>query len=257
MRKLIEYCKKLIVEAGERLLEQTAVVSAHKTKNDLLTENDLYIERFLMDSIRLAFPEVNIISEETAADGRLQGLSVVIDPIDGTCNYAVGSDLFGLQAAVFNDEECEASFLYFPKQKNLLFTQRGEGAYWNGERLTVDARADSGDGVLLISDYYAGQAVSIEKQFALVRALQPVFLKTRHLGAACVDFASLVRGQALAYVCHYYHIWDIAPGLLAATESGCVFSRLDGEEYRYGQPALVVANSRQTLDKIINTYHKI
>ena len=257
MKELIECCKNLIVEAGERLLRQTAVVSAHKTKNDLLTENDLAIERFLMGELAARFPKVNLISEETAANGRLQGVSVVIDPIDGTCNYAVGSPLFGIQLAVFDGEECVASVLYFPVQKQLLFAQKGEGAYWNGERLRVNPNVDSGDGVLLISDYYAGQAISMQKQFALVQALQSVFLKTRHLGAACVDFSTLARGQALAYVCHYSHIWDIAPGLLAATESGCVYAPLCGGEYRYGQPALVVANSPQTLKKIVTTYQEL
>ena len=153
MKELIECCKNLIVEAGERLLRQTAVVSAHKTKNDLLTENDLAIERFLMGELAARFPKVNLISEETAANGRLQGVSVVIDPIDGTCNYAVGSPLFGIQLAVFDGEECVASVLYFPVQKQLLFAQKGEGAYWNGERLRVNPNVDSGDGVLLISDY--------------------------------------------------------------------------------------------------------
>ena len=102
MKELISYLKSLIVEAGELLLSQTVSVSKHKTANDLLTENDLLIERFLIDGVKGKFPSVNIVSEETAADNALQGVSVVIDPIDGTCNYAVGTDRFGVQAAVFD-----------------------------------------------------------------------------------------------------------------------------------------------------------
>ena len=68
---------------------------------------------------------------------------------------------------------------------------------------------------------------------------------------------SLARGQAVAYVCHYHHIWDIAPGLLAATESGCVYAHLSGREYHYGEPALVVANSEETLKRVLKTYEKL
>lgn len=254
MKELIEYLKTLVVDAGELLLSQTVSVAKHKTANDLLTENDLRVERFLIDGVRRQFPRVNIVSEETAADGCLQGVSVVIDPIDGTCNYAVGTDRFGVQMAVFDGEKCAAGLLYFPVQKQLIVAEDGKGAYLNGRRLTVDKDGESGDSVLLISDYYSGQDVSIEKQFALVQALQPVFLKTRHLGAACVDFASLSLRQAAAYICHYYHIWDIAPGLLIAKECGCVCAHLSGKEYRYGEPALVVANNPKTLDKILQAY---
>lgn len=257
MKELIAYLKSLIVEAGELLLSQTVLVSKHKTANDLLTENDLLIERFLIDGVKGKFPSVNIVSEETAADNALQGVSVVIDPIDGTCNYAVGTDRFGVQAAVFDGEECVASMLYFPVQKELVTAEKGKGAFLGEKRLAVDTAKRSGDGVLLISDYYSGQDVPMEKQFALVQALQTTFLKTRHLGAACVDFVSLARGQAVAYICHYHHIWDIAPGLLAATESGCVYAHLSGREYRYGEPALAVANSEETLKKVLKTYEKL
>lgn len=257
MKELIEYCEKLIVEAGETLLRQTVSVSKHKTANDLLTENDLLIENFLVQAIVKKFPDVNIISEESNANRALTGLSVVIDPIDGTCNYAVGTERYGIQMAIFDGMVCVASYLYFPVQKTLVHAIKGKGAYCNGKRVAINTEQSSQDGMLLISDYYGNIEISMDKQFDLVKNLQPTFLKTRHYGAACVDFSEIALGRAVAYICYYYHIWDIAPGLLVAEECGCVHSHISGNQYGYGMPGLVVANNQKTLDTIIHTYNKL
>ena len=96
-----------------------------------------------------------------------------------------------------------------------------------------------------------------DKQFELVKHLQNHFLKTRHFGAACVDFSMLVKGHGLAYITYYHKIWDIAPGLLIATEAGCVVGALDRDTYEYGRPGLVVANNKATLDLILHTFQNI
>ena len=257
MKDLIAYCGALIKDAGKLLLKQTVAVTKHKTANDLLTENDLMTETFLVQSIIEKFPWVNIVSEESNADKPLSGVSVVIDPIDGTCNYAVGTERFGIQMAIFEEQECVAAYLYFPTQDALVYAVKGEGAFCNGERITVDKEKASGDGMLLISDYYGNISIPMDTQFELVKSLQKTFLKTRHLGAACVDFAELVRGRAVAYICYYYYLWDIAPGLFIAKECGCVSAFVNGEEYRYGEPGLVVANNQETLDKILSAYKNL
>ena len=257
MKDVIAYCEELIKEAGKKLLKQTVAISKHKTANDLLTENDLLIETFLVESVLKNFPFVNIVSEESNADKPLSGISVVIDPIDGTCNYAVGTERFGIQMAIFEETECVAAYLYFPVQEILISAFKGQGAYLNGEKLTIDKEQASNDGMLLISDYYGNIDIPMDKQFDLVKSLQKTFLKTRHYGAACVDFAEIVRKRAVAYICYYHYIWDIAPGLFIAKECGCVYSFVNGEEYRYGVPGLVVANNQETLDKIVSAYKKL
>ncbi len=255
--EIIKELKRVLEAAGAFLLQQTVEVSSHKTANDLLTENDLQTEKFLIEEIKKILPDVNIVSEETCANTQLQGLSVVIDPIDGTCNYAVGSNRFGLQIAVFEGKKCVASFLHFPVQKETIYAVAGQGAYIGDRKLTVDPAVAPSDGMLLISDYYSNISISMDTQFEVVKRLQKNFLKTRHLGAACIDFASLVKKEAVAYICYYSYIWDIAPGLLIAREAGAVYSFIDGGAYQYGQPGLVVANNAKTLENIVKTYKEV
>lgn len=243
--------------AGEKLLSQTVTVASHKTKNDLLTENDLAIENFIIDELKKTYPDINIVSEEYNPDNALDdGLTVVIDPIDGTCNFAVGLSMFGIQLAVFTENVCRGAILYFPVSGDTFTAEEGKGAYLNGKRLWVNKEAKPSDGMLLISDYYDSIDIPFDKQFALVKDLQKHFLKTRHLGAACVDFSVLAKGHALAYVTYYHKLWDIAPGLLIAREAGCVCGAVDRDAYEYGRPGLVVANNRENLDLIIRTYRE-
>ena len=232
-------------------------VNSHKTKNDLLTENDLATENYIISELKRYYPEVNIISEEYNPDNELEGVTVIIDPIDGTCNYAVGMDLFGIQLAVFEDGECQASLLYFPVSGDIFTAEKGKGAYLNGKPLRVDADASPKDGMLFISDYYDSIDIPMDKQFGLVKALQKYFLKTRHFGAACVDFSMIAKGHGVAYITYYHKIWDIAPGLLIATEAGCVYGSVDGGDYRYGAPGLVVATNSNTLELIRRLYREV
>lgn len=241
-------------EAGDRLLSQKVVVNHHKTANDLLTENDLQTEAFIIEQMRKTHPQLNIVSEEYHPDNDPGGITLVIDPIDGTCNYAVGMDLFGIQFAVFIDKICRGAVLYFPVSGDLITAQLGKGTCFNGKPIMVNRQASASDGILLISDYYPNLPVPMEQQFQLVHTLQQDFLKTRHFGAACIDFSMLIKGHALGYITYYHKIWDIAPGLLAASEAGCVHTSLIQDSYTYGSPGLVVANNPQTLQKILDAY---
>ena len=254
---LMDALSQIAVAAGQKLLQQSVTVNSHKSRNDLLTENDLWTETFIIDELKKQYPNVHIVSEEYNPDNVPQGLSVVIDPIDGTCNYAAGLPLFGIQLAIFLDNVCIGAILYFPSAKKLYLAQKGQGATVNGAPLKVNQAAAAGDGMLLISDYYDAISIPFDKQFALVKALQSSFLKTRHMGAACVDFSMLAEGNGLAYVTYYHKIWDIAPGLLLAQEAGCVYGAVDADSYEYGRPGLVVANNEENLQLILRAYQNL
>ena len=248
---------EVIHAAGKFLLSQTVAVNNHKTRNDLLTQNDLETEEFIIAHLKETHPDIHIVSEEYNPDSTPEGLTVVIDPIDGTCNYAVGLSMFGIQLALFDGSECVGAVLHFPVSGDTFTARLGEGAYLNGKRISVNPDTPAGDGILLISDYYDGMDISMQTQFDLVRALQSYFLKTRHLGAACVDFTTLAKGHALAYITYYSKLWDIAPGLLLAKEAGCVAGYLPGGDYPWWQPGLVVATNADILSHILSTYNAL
>lgn len=245
-----------IVMVGKKLLKETVEIDSYKNANDLLTKNDLAAERFIIDKIKDSFPNINIISEETFPNSLLEGICVVIDPLDGTCNFSVGNGLFGVQVALFENGVCEFSAIYIPQSDKLFLAYHKKGAYLNGKRIYVKDLTARG-GILLISDYYDNVEISMDKQFQLVKNNQNKFLKTRHFGAACIDFTNLAEGKAAAYICYYSKLWDIAPGLLLVQEAGLVCGMLDGGEYSRDRVGLVVANNSEILDMIITGYEKL
>ena len=257
LNELIDELKTLLQNVGDFLIKQDVKVSYHKTINDLLTENDLSVERYIVSNLKEKFPLVNIISEETYSSSKLKGISVVIDPIDGTCNFANHLDLFGIQVAIFDEWELTSALMYFPLRKELVYGVKGKGVYINEKKIEVDINKNAKDSILLISDYYPNIDIPMDRQFELVKELQSVFLKTRHLGAACIDFVTLIKSQAVAYITYYHHIWDIAPGLMLIKELGFVFKHISGEKYKFKTPGLVVANNEENLNKILATYKKL
>ena len=97
--------KKIVKKAGSFLLSESIEIEKHKNVNDLLTKNDIETETYILKLLKSKYPDINIISEELNAESTIKDVTVVIDPIDGTCNYAAGLDLFGIQVAIFNEKE--------------------------------------------------------------------------------------------------------------------------------------------------------
>ena len=229
----------------------------HKSPNDLLSDADLKLNEFLVSEIKKKYPNARIIAEESDNEELTNELTFVIDPLDGTCNYSMGIPLCGIQLAVLENKEAILSLIYLPNQDEMYVAKKGEGATLNGNKLVVNKDIKHNDGVLILSDFYKDEKdISLENQYKLVNDLRLDFVKTRLFGAACNDFAYLASSKAQAYICYYRNLWDIIPGLLLAKESGMVYRRITGEFYEFGNESLVVANSKETLDLIINKAKK-
>lgn len=257
LKKLFNDVKVIVKKAGSFLLSECIEIEKHKNANDLLTKNDINTETFILKLLKQKYPDVNIISEELNADSVLKGITVVIDPIDGTCNYASGLDLFGIQVAIFSEKEIVSSVIYLPRKKELFSAFKGEGCYLNNKLIKIDANKSASDSVLILSDFYRNQIVNFDKQYELVKELHDSFLKTRLFGAACIDFTLLVKGNVSTYICNYSNIWDIAPGLFLVKEAGGVYASLVNDEYNFTEPALVVSNNIDNLNLVLNTYKKL
>lgn len=151
----------------------------------------------------------------------------------------------------------EAAFVYLPVTGDFCYALKGQGCFLDNRKIRMDAGKAHQDGILLISDYYDGISIPFERQFALVRAMQPVFLKTRHFGAACYDFVSLVKSNAAAYITYYHCLWDIAPGLLLVAEAGGVYANLAADGFSYPETGIAVANNEENLSLIREAYRRL
>ena len=205
---------------------------------DLVTEADEAAERVIAAGLRRRFPGCGVVGEEAAsADPSLLGalagadLAFVVDPIDGTANYAAGLPLFGCMAAAIVAGEIVAAAIYDPMGDDTALALRGEGAWMeaaDGKRqeLRVAAPAKVADMTGCVGWRYLPQP-----QRASVCA-------NLHKVAASWDFRCAAHQYRLAAAgqCHFltfYRLmpWDHAPGWLLHREAGGYSARFDGSPY--------------------------
>ena len=248
----------ILVKSAKHIFFEEHKSLEHKNANDILSEADLRLNEFFVDAIKQEYPKAKIIAEESKNEPLTDELTFVIDPLDGTCNYANKIPLCGIQVAVLKEKEPIISIIYLPYTDEFYYAKKGEGAYLNDKRITVDASIKHNDGILITSDFYLeNKDVPYDKQYELVKSLKLDFLKTRLLGAACVDYTYLATSKAVGYICYYDNIWDVAPGLLIVQEAGLLVRRVNGKPYKFGASSLVVANNQETLDLILEKAKKI
>ena len=247
-----------LVKDAKKIFNKQHELIKHKSPNDLLSQADLELNDYFVNAIKNEYPSAKIIAEESENEELTDELTFVIDPLDGTCNYSMNIPICGIQLAVLKDKKPILSIIYLPNQDELYIAKNGEGAFLNGNRLSLNKDIKHNDGVLILSDFYKDEEdISLANQYKLVEDLRLDFVKTRLFGAACNDFAYLATNKAQAYICYYRNLWDILPGLLLVEELGMVYARITGEIYRLGNESLVIANNKETLDLIINKAKKL
>lgn len=203
-----EFIKRIVREA-EKLLARDFAVYAKGREGDLVTDIDYLVERFLIERIRAEYPDFAIISEEFNADTELSDNCFIIDPIDGTKNFANGLPLWGIQVACRKNGETIASVINLPALKEFYFADEG-GAYLNGEKISVREVSVLNALYVVIGGDVIEAATRIQKYGSTHRVF----------GAACVAFAFLAAGRMHGVSFRAENPWDFEPGLFLAKQAG-------------------------------------
>ena len=200
-----------IVREAEKLLSQDFAVYAKGSEGDLVTDTDYLVERFLTEKIQAEYPDFAIISEEFNPDTAMTENCFIIDPIDGTKNFANGLPLWGIQVACRKNGETIASVIDLPALNEFYFADES-GAYLNGEKFSVRE-------VPILNAFYAvigGDVIEAATRMQKYGSTHRVF------GAACVAFAFLAAGRMHGVSFRAENPWDFEPGLFLAKQAGAV-----------------------------------
>lgn len=206
-----------IVREAEELLSRDFAVYAKRDEGDLVTDVDYLVERFLIEKIQAEYPDFAIISEEFNPDTAMTENCFIIDPIDGTKNFANGLPLWGIQVACRKNGETIASVIDLPALKEFYFADKS-GAYLNGEKISVRE-------VPILNVFYAvigGDVIEAATRMQKYGSTHRVF------GAACVAFAFLAAGRMHGVSFRAENPWDFEPGLFLAKQAGAVVKSKPG-----------------------------
>jgi fructose-1,6-bisphosphatase/inositol monophosphatase family enzyme len=218
-----------------------------KAPGDLVTIADREAERIIARGLAAIRPDARFVGEEACArdpallDGLERGAVWIVDPIDGTGNYAAGRRPFALMAALVVEGETVASCILDPVDDRLAAAERGAGAWIHGARITP-AAGSPGLGALtgIVSDFSRPPTMA-PRIAALAGRVAEAAATRRCAGDEYPLVATGVRDFAL-----YWRtlVWDHAPGVLFLQEAGGVAARLDGAAYRPADPSSAILLAR-------------
>lgn len=231
--EIIEYAVKT---AYSEFFSYDNLISKDKGKFDVVTNNDYRIEEYLIRTIESNFPGDKILSEETNATTKIQGRTWTIDPIDGTYNMTRRSPLFGIQCALYIDDEIVFSVVYLPMLKEFYHAEKDCGAFLNGKRIAV-VQNDLEHSAVSFGDFPHRRIEDFQDEHRIMDKLSSSIAKIRMFGSACIDFVYLASGRTDGTIIFTKNKWDIAPGILIASEAGAIIRSLDGD---YSESSRVV-----------------
>lgn len=225
------------------LLPEERAIATKGTRIDLVTDADRRAEDAIVACIRSHFPEDAILSEERGPEPGRSPYRWIIDPLDGTTNYAHRFPIYCVSVAVEAGGQVLAGAVYDPSRDELFAARPGQGATLNGRRLRVSSEADLGAALLATGfGYDIGMNPRNNlKQFAdLYRRARAV----RRTGSAALDLAYVAAGRLEGYWELTIAPWDVAAGSLLVEEAGGRMSRVDGGHYDILCGELVATNGR-------------
>jgi myo-inositol-1(or 4)-monophosphatase len=231
--------------AGDLLRENIHGIReiAYKGDINLVTEMDTRSERAIVEILRSAFPGHGIVAEEETDTRNASGLTWIIDPLDGTTNYAHGYPCFSVSIALEQEGEIIIGVVYDPMRDELFTARKGQGACLNGKKIHV-----SGAGTLIKSLLATGfpydRKVSEKNNLDYFHDLLMASQEVRRDGSAALDLCYVACGRFDGFWELKLKPWDVAAGSLIVTEAGGMVSDLSGGRFDLHAEEVLASNGR-------------
>ena len=216
-------------------------ISKKEGINNLVTEADHAAEKAIIDVIRATYPDHFILSEETGEIVSTSEYKWIIDPLDGTVNFAHGIPICCVSIGVEKDGQPLLGTVFNPFLKEMFMAEAGKGATLNGAKISVSKKSDLRQSNLVTGFPYTyldapnGPLQVFEK---LIRQGIPV----RRLGSAAIDLCWVAAGRFDGFYEHSLNAWDSAAGHLIVKEAGGTVTDFAGQNYSPYQPHILATN---------------
>lgn len=221
-----------------------------KGEIDLVTEIDHASEAYIIGEIQRLFPEHSILAEESGSlDGHGEHLWI-IDPIDGTVNYAHGVPMFCVSIAYAYQGQVTLGAVFDPMRNELYTAERGKGAWLNGRVLKV-AQATELKRSLLVTGFPYDTWSTLQDNFANFEKLAKMSQGVRRLGSAALDLCYVGAGRFDGYWELSVKAWDVAAAGLVAEEAGAKVTNAKGDVNYLGLPESILGANPILHQKIL------
>jgi len=243
---LLARTREAAAAAGERIRADFGAPQDVRRKGriDLVTATDLAVEALLKDRLAAIVPEAAFLAEETAAATALDGPTWIIDPLDGTTNFAHSFPFVCTSVALYDGREPVLGCVNAPMLGQMFCAGRGLGAFCNGQRLAVSG-VDRVEAALVATGFPYAIRENLDEIMADLRGMLAETQGIRRPGSAALDLAYVAAGRFDAFYELALNPWDVAAGVLLVTEAG---GRVGGYRpsgpYRLGDFRILASNGR-------------
>ena len=189
-----------------------------KGRADIVTDIDVAAEKAVLEILTGEFPDFGILAEESPPVEGESPYKWVVDPLDGTRNYAHGIPHFCSIIALAKDNEIVAGVIYDPVREEMFSTAVGQGAHMNGEPISVSESTELSRSLLSFDLGYVDEKAGLALD--MVRSLWPGMYSIRMMGTAGLGLAYAASGRVDLFFHHSLSPWDLATGLLLLREAG-------------------------------------
>jgi myo-inositol-1(or 4)-monophosphatase len=238
------FIKKITKTAGKAVLKRFGKdgVQYSKSKHayDVVTKADLLSEKIIISAILSRYPTHSILSEEEGEINAGSDYRWIIDPLDGTMNFASSVPMFGVMVCLVHKNKVVLSAIYLPITDELFFAKAGKGAYLNGKRIhcssTKSLDASSGCG------FVGSRKRTLQFVKRLLGVVRGERLFLNSFGCISMNSCYVACGRKDWAVSLYGEIHDFAPTYLILKEAGCRVTDCRGNPWQIGDNEAVAAN---------------
>lgn len=230
-----------------------------KTKSstfDLLTTADTEAEKAAVSLIKRHFPQHNFLAEEFIYERTDSEYAWVIDPLDGTNNFACGLPIFCASVALMHKNRVIAGAVYDVMRNELFYAKKNKGAFLNGKPIKVNSVKSLKQSLLITGFYYSKGKEAIQTLEAIKRFFAEHILGLRRLGAAALDLCYVASGRAAGFWEFELSPWDFAAGKLIIEEAGGKVTGRHGELIRPTGKCFVVASNAKIHKPMLSVINK-
>ncbi len=248
---MLNFAVETAREAGQILLEKFGRKIEISLKGDinLVTEADIASEKHIVERIKSHFPKHAILAEESGASEIENEYKWIIDPLDGTTNYAHGYPCWCVNIALEHNGEIVLGVTFDPTRNELFVAEKGQGATLNGRRIRVSETEKLADALLV-----TGFPYDAKKRADFARHFTEFTHKARGIrrdGSAAIDMAYVACGRFDGFWDEGLNAWDVAAGVLLIEEAGGRVSYYDDSKFSVYAPPICADNNlihREMLD---------
>ncbi|HSX13722.1 MAG TPA: inositol monophosphatase family protein [Chlamydiales bacterium] len=242
------------LQAGEILRQGYGTsfsITQKEGRHNLVTEYDHLAEKSILSFISKYVPNSHFLAEESGSTGIATDMLWIIDPLDGTVNFAHQIPVFSVSIALERKDELFCGVIYQPITHELFVAEKNKGAYLNGKALQVTKTSQLSDAILSVGfpyNLHENPHHCIEHFVDILRLGIPI----RRLGSAAIDIAYTAAGRFDGFFEVGLSPWDCAAGILLIEEAGGKVSSWDNKPIHHRQKEPIICTNGKIHEKLSN-----